>query len=71
MKLLPGTSAAPAKLDCSPLALAHDRQSSAVDNEMHGLIDRNMMKIDIEVLTTTRERGVIWGFEIDTHQRQD
>jgi hypothetical protein len=29
------------------------------------------MQIDIEALTTPRERGVIGGFKVDAHQRQD
>ncbi len=37
---------------------------------MNRLIDCDAMQIDIEILTTTREGGVIWGFEIDAHQGQ-
>jgi hypothetical protein len=38
---------------------------------MNGLIACDAMEIDIEVLTTTREGGVIGSFEIDLHQGQD
>jgi hypothetical protein len=29
------------------------------------------MKINVEALTTPRERGVVGSFEINVHQRQD
>ncbi len=35
-----------------------------------GPLGRDEMKIDIEVLTTPREGGVVGSFAIDTHQRQ-
>ena len=38
---------------------------------MDGFIMCDPMQIDIEALTTPRERGVIGGFEINVHQRQD
>jgi hypothetical protein len=38
---------------------------------MDGLVDRDELQGDIEVLAPPREGGVIWSFEIDIHQRQD
>jgi hypothetical protein len=44
---------------------AHNGQSSAVDDEMDGLVDRDELQVDIEVPATSRESGVIWSFEIE------
>jgi hypothetical protein len=38
---------------------------------MDGLVEWGEMEIDIELLTTPREGGVVGSFKIDTHQRQD
>jgi hypothetical protein len=35
---------------------------------MNGLAGCDAVQVDIEVLTTTREGGVIWSFKFDTHQ---
>jgi len=48
-----------------------DRQTRAVDDEMDGLVGRTQVELDIEVLTTPRERGVVGRFEVDVHQGQD
>ena len=71
MEFLPGTLPASSMLDGRPLAFADNGQPCAVDDQMNGIIDCSAMQIDIEILTTTGEGGVIWGFEIDTHQRQN
>ena len=38
---------------------------------MDGFVDWGKMQIDIELLTTPREGGVVGSFEIDPRQRQD
>ena len=38
---------------------------------MDGFVACDSMQIDIEALTTPRERGVVGSLESDTHQRQD
>ena len=51
-----------------PLAFADDRQTRAVDDEMDGLVGRNQVERDIEVLTTPRKRGVVRRLEVEIHQ---
>ena len=70
MKLLTTTSAAASILGGRPLAFTDDRQSCAVDDELNGRVAPNSMQIYIEILATPRERGVIWRFEIESHQRK-
>ena len=55
----------------SPFAFAHNRQSRAVDDEMDGSSRWDAAEFNRERLTSSGERGVVGGFEIDTHQRQD
>jgi len=52
-------------------AIAYPCTNAAVDDQMNWFIACNALKINIEVLTATREGGVIWGFQIGTHQRQN
>jgi len=54
-----------------PFAFTDDRESSAIDDEVDGLVGRGTPELDIEMLATPRERGVVRGFEIDTHQVQE
>ena len=54
-----------------PFAFADNGQACAVDDYVNGLIDCDVMQINIEVLATMRESGVIRGFKINAHQRQD
>jgi hypothetical protein len=70
MELSPTPFALSSMLRGRPLPFANDRESRAVDDEMDGLVGRDEMEIDIEVLTTPREGGVVGSFEIDTHHRQ-
>ena len=71
MEFLPATRATSTVLHGRPLALTHDRQTRAVDDEMDGLGGRGAVERDAEVLTTPRERGVVGRLEIDPHQGQD
>jgi len=70
MQLLPGTLAAPSKFRCGPFAFADDGQPSAVDDEMDGVVARHTIELDVEMLATPREGGVIGSFVIDAHQRE-
>ena len=44
---------------------------ATVDDWMNRFSDCDAMQVNVEFLTTKREGGVIWGFEIVGHQRQD
>ncbi len=70
MKLPPATPAAASILGGGPLSFANDGQPCAIDNQMYGLIRWDPMQIGIEVMATTRESCVIWGFKSQLHQRQ-
>ena len=52
-------------------AFAHNRQSRAVDDEMDGASRWDAAEFNRARLTSSGERGVVGGFEIDTQQRQD
>ena len=71
MQLLPASVAASTVFHRSPFAFAHNRQSRAVDDEMDGSSRWDAAEFNRERLTSSGERGVGGGFEIDTHQRQD
>ena len=71
MQLLPASVAASTVFHRSPFAFAHNRQSRAVDDEMDGSSRWDAAEFNRERLTSSGERGVVGGFEIDTHQRQD
>ena len=59
VQLLPAALAAGPVLYGGPLAFADDRQSCAIDDEMHRSLGRNAIECQIEMLTPTRERRVI------------
>ena len=71
MQRLPASVAASTVLHRSPFAFAHNRQSRAVDDEMDGSSRWDAAACNRERLTSSGERGVVGGCEIDTHQRQD
>ena len=71
MQLLPASVAASTVFHRSPFAFAHNRQSRAVDDEMDGSSRWDAAEFNRERLTSSGERGVVGGCEIDTHQRQD
>ena len=71
MQRLPASVAASTVLHRSPFAFAHNRQSRAVDDEMDGSSRWDAAEFNRERLTSSGERGVVGGCEIDTHQRQD
>jgi hypothetical protein len=54
MEFLPGALAAPSVLGCGPLAFAHNRWPSAVDDQMDGLVGKNGTQGDIEPLATPK-----------------
>ena len=55
----------------SPFALANDRESGAINNDMHGLVGRRMAKSVTEILAATRERGVIRNLEAEFHDPEE
>ena len=71
MQRLPASVAASTVFHRSPFAFAHNRQSRAVDDEMDGSSRGAAAECNRERLTSSGERGVVGGCEIDTHQRQD
>ena len=71
MQLLPASVAASTVVHRSPFAFAHNRQSRAVDDEMDGSSRWDAAEFNRERLTSSGERGVVGGCEIETHQRQD
>ena len=71
MQLLPASVAASTVFHRSPFAFAHNRQSRAVNDEMDGSSRWDAAAFNCERLTSSGERGVVGGCEIDTHQRQD
>ena len=71
MQRLPASVAASTVFHRSPFAFAHNRQSRAVDDEMDGSSRWDAAEFNRERLTSSGERGVVGGCEIDTHQRQD
>ena len=71
MEFLPAAPAASSMFHGRPLALADDREPGGIDDEMDGAVGRNAVELDREVLASTRERGVVGRFEVDTHQGQD
>ena len=71
MPRLPASVAASTVLHRSPFAVAHKRPSRAVDDEMDGSSRWDAAEFTRERLTSSGERGVVGGCEIDTHQRQD
>ena len=54
-----------------PLTLTNNRQSRAVDNEMERSGGRDAVELDIKLLTSPRERGVVRSIEIGPHQGQN
>ena len=71
MQRLPASVAASTVVHRSPFAFAHNRPSRAVDDEMDGSSRWDAAECNRERLTSSGERGVVGGCEIDTHQRQD
>ena len=71
MQFLPASVAASTVVHRSPFAFAHNRPSRAVDDEMDGSSRWDAAEFNRERLTSSGERGVVGGCEIDTHQRQD
>ena len=71
MPRLPASVAASTVFHHSPFAFAHNRPSRAVDDEMDGSSRWDAAEFNRERLTSSGERGVVGGCEIDTHQRQD
>ena len=65
MQLLPASVAASTVFHRSPFAFAHNRQSRAVDDEMDGSSRWDAAEFNRERLTSSGERGVVGGFEID------
>ena len=55
VQLLPAARAAGPVFYGGPLAFADDRQSCAIDDEMHRALGRNAIECQIEMLTPTRE----------------
>ena len=71
MQRLPASVAASTVVHRSPFAFAHNRPSRAVDDAMDGSSRWDAAAFNRERLTSSGERGVVGGCEIDTHQRQD
>ena len=66
MQRLPASVAASTVFHRSPFAFAHNRQSRAVDDEMDGSSRWDAAEFNRERLTSSGERGVVGGCEIDT-----
>ncbi len=68
---LPASGAASTVVHRRPCAFAHHRQFRPVDEEMDGSSRWDAAAFNRERLTSSGERGVVGGCEIDTHHRQD
>ena len=71
MELPPAPFPLSSMLRGRPLAFAHDRESSTVDDKMGAFTRADSTKPQVELLATPRERGVIWRGEVETHDPEE
>src|SRR5215510_15775969 len=71
MELLPAARTTDAMFRPGPLAFAHDRQSRAVNDQMHTFPGRDSIKREVKILAAPGERRVIWGGEVDAHHPEE
>ncbi len=64
MKFLPAPPAASSVFHGRPLAFAKDREPCGLDDEMDRPCGRNVVELDLHVLTPARESRVIRGVDI-------
>ena len=70
-QLLPAPLPAAAVFGGGPFALAEDRQARAVDDEMHRLLDRDVIERDLELLAPPREHCMVRRLKIGLHHGED
>ena len=71
MQLLPAPLPAAAVFGGGPFALAEARQARAVDDEMHRLLDRDVIERDLERLAPPRERCMVRRLKIGLQHGED
>ena len=71
MEFLPASLAASTVFRGGPFTFADDRQSRAVDNEIHVFAGRDSTPREVEVLAATRERRVIRRPKVEPHQHEE
>ena len=71
MKLLPASPPVPSVFRGSPFPFAQNRQSRAIDDQMHAFAGRDSIKPELELLTTPGERRVIGRGELEAHHPEE